>query len=673
MAGRTKVMEKILSSLNGDQKKAVTSDPGPVLVVAGPGTGKTHTISFRVAYMISQGQAMPGNMAVLTFTNKAAQEIEERIRGLLGSLANKVFFGTIHSLCLSIIKEHDPRARDAGLSIVSSYDQQRIMREVKKGYTPFSRTRPRSLLTEISLRKNGLRPSRALDISEFKSLYAAYQQVLTKAGLMDYDDLLLKCVSILRKESGVLEKVRNRYKFLFIDEYQDINNVQYRLIRFITGDNPCLFAVGDADQAIYSFRGANVQNFMDFEKDFPQTARTSLSLNYRNPSGILDPASSVISKNRKRLEYKINPVSESRGEITVCRAEDEKQEAKYIVEQIEQGLGGTSMYQHDAGNVDLAGSAGQCHFSDFAVLYRINSQGRAIEDEFIHRGIPYQRIGAGRLFEKIEVMIVLSYLRILFNPEDELSLIRVINVPSRGLGEVSLTFFKSQAREMQISIMEAMKFYTAKDNVSDLSHKQFRELKNFMEKLEWWRTRCSQLSARGMIHSVVNELGLENYFTNRDAGDNFSRLLALASDLGDVPARESLPGFLESIALINPSDEFDKRANKVGLMTLHTAKGLEFDTVFIAGVEEGLIPMKEQSEEDGDNIEEERRLFYVGLTRAKKRVVLTHTANRFIMGRRERNPVSRFVSEIPENHLEHVKLEPRKKRVKKQDDQLKLF
>ncbi len=584
---------RIFEGLNESQKNAVMAVNGPVLIVAGPGTGKTLTIVRRIAYLIQQG-AKPENILAVTFTNRAAREMEERAEALLGSHAKNIFIGTFHLLGLSIIKNTLPD----NFVIYNRDEQVSLLKPLLKG----SNTRAHEAVEKISKVKSLLEDAD----DEINKIYAAYQSALNEKAALDFDDLILKPIEILsnlpsnipspprgegdsifkanNKEAA--ERYRNIFKYIIVDEYQDINPAQYRLMRLLSEGNGNICAVGDSDQAIYTFRGADITNFLNFEKDLKAAKRITLTENYRSTGVILNASNGVIKNNQNRIEKELCP---TRGEgrlITLVSVPDEKAEGEFIVKEIEARIGGTSHYQmmHTKEMNDFSGES--YSFSDFAVLFRTNAQAKAIEDAFETSGIPYQVVGRTHSLNKDAVL------------------------------------------------------------------KKINELKD-------------RLTIDELLSTVLNESGLKEYY--KDGSVFLENIIASYKDKG---SEEAIKNIINEITLMSPADFYDPRADAVALMTLHMAKGLEFKMVFIAGVEEGLLPYT--IKKDGVDIEEERRLFYVGITRAKDELFLLHARNRFLYGQILAQSPSSFLKEIPEGLIEK-KVIPDKIKSQKREKQMGLF
>lgn len=608
------------NGLNESQKKAVMHAEGPALIVAGPGTGKTLTIVRRIAYLINQG-VNPENILAVTFTNRAAKEMKERTNALLGKDSGKIFIGTFHLLGLRIL-------RDALSSSFVIYNRDEQINLIKP-LTQDSVTKAQQAAEKISRIKNFIED--ADDV--IKGIYEEYQSALMKNSALDFDDLILKPIEMFSAEGGLcppsespLTKYRDRFRYIIVDEYQDINPAQYKLLTLLSHTKGNLCAIGDSDQAIYAFRGADVSNFLNFEKDFRDAKTITLTENYRSTAMILNASNVLIKNNQKRIDKEIKPVRQKGIPITVISVPDEKAEGEIILREVEERMGGTSHYQLIRGTLSpLWNPPEECsyNFSDFAVIFRTNAQARTIEEAFITSGIPYQMIGAKHISKRSEITDTLSYLKTIVNPKDNLSLGKVSTISPKGLNGAAL--------------------------------ERFMDLKD-------------RLPLDEFLEVVLEESGLRTYYKDRE--DNFMLLENIATAYRDMEPSEAIISFINELSLLTPADAYDPRADAVTLMTLHMAKGLEFKVVFIAGVEDGLIPYT--LNKDNVDIEEERRLFYVGMTRAIDELFLIYTRNRFLYGQKLVQPPSTFLREIPEEFIEHRFIRDRIKNLKK-DSQIGLF
>ncbi len=602
---------QILNDLNESQKEAVMTTEGPVLIVAGPGTGKTLTIVRRVAYLIHKGVS-PENIVAVTFTNRAAREMRERTEFLLERAARKVFIGTFHFLGLTILKNEYPN----NFIVYNREEQIILLKKLMKDYD-FGKIpgRAQVISERISRVKNYIE-----DVDDVvRDIYEKYQDTLTNSEALDFDDLILKPIEIL-SNTEMVKKYRDTFKYIMVDEYQDINRAQYILLTLLVGRNGNLCVIGDSDQAIYAFRGADVSNFLSFEKDFYDAEIITLKENYRSTGMILNASSILIKNNRMRIDKTLQQTKEKGTPITVISVPDERSEGETIVREIEERIGGTSHY-HMMKTQDTRDFSGYSFgFSDFAVIYRTNAQAKAMEESFSSSGIPYQIIGSNYHLKRAEILKVLAFLRALYNPSDQ-QFHRMIDLEQEGLNGVTRERFKG--------LLETV------------------PLDEFLTIL--WK-----------------ESNMKKYCSE----ESFMLLENLAPAYRDMNPAEAMGSFINEVSLLTPADAFDPRADAVPLMTFHMAKGLEFRVVFITGVEEGLVPYT--IKKDNVDIEEERRLFYVGMTRAIDELFLIHTRKRFLYGQRLAQKPSPFLTELTEEFTIEKYIPDRIKRIKK-DNQIGLF
>jgi len=614
--------EQIFNGLNESQKKAVMSTEGPVLIVAGPGTGKTLTIVRRIAHLIHQG-VNPENILAMTFTNRAAREMRERTEALLGNDAHRVFIGTFHMLGLNILRNEYSN----NCVIINREEQINFIRTLLKGSDLGVTSRKAENISErISRIKNCME-----DVDdEINGMYEKYQDTLTNREALDFDDLMLKPIEILGNPEKA-RKYRDAYRYIMVDEYQDINRAQYVLLIRLAESNGNLCVIGDSDQAIYAFRGADIENFINFKEDFNDAKIIALKENYRAKGTILNASDILIKNNQKRIDKSLQQTRDNGVPITVISVPDERSEGEIIVREIEERMGGTSHYhmmktvttyktplvERKKEDFDDEYS---CGFSDFAVIYRTNAQAKAIEESFISSGIPYQTIGRKYRQQREEIMNVLTFLNALHNPGDQ-RFYRTIDLKHEELDEVSLERFRSLSEALPLD-----EFLTALWKESNMGK------------------YCSE--------------------------ENFMFLQNLAPAYRDMHPAEPIRSFISEVSLLTPADAYDPRAHAVSLMTFHMAKGLEFKVVFIAGVEEGIVPYTVKK--DNVDIEEERRLFYVGMTRAMDELFLMHTRSRFLYGQKMTQVPSPFIMELPEALITKRYMPDRIKKTKK-DKQIGLF
>ncbi|NOZ24941.1 MAG: UvrD-helicase domain-containing protein [Nitrospirae bacterium] len=646
---RTALRLNLLQTLNESQRRAATALEGPVLVVAGPGTGKTLTIVHRIAYLISRGVRPEGILAV-TFTNRAAREMRERAEALLGS-PRGMFIGTFHSLGIRILAGE----LSGGFTVYDRQEQVRLIRALlkKSASRPCAKASVTVIAEKISRAKNLF----AEPDEKMRGLYEEYQSALRKDSALDFDDLILRPIELLGN-TDTLKRYREMFSHIIVDEYQDISPAQYRLLRLLAGRSGNICAVGDPDQAIYAFRGADVEHFLGFERDFEGAETVVLTRNYRSTETVLKASGALIRNNTRRIPGELRPSRERGRPVTVVSVPDERAEGEVIVGEIEKRIGGTS-HQRLFRTGEMDGHGGEpCGFSDFAVIFRTNAQVKAMEEAFAASGIPYQVVGRPQRLKRSAAADAISCLSAIADPADGEALRRVASMEQRGLSSEAISEASARAENEGLSLYEAMKAcahrWTGGDRKFLVMMERFLELKN-------------RLSIDALLDVVLEESGLRMVYGD---GGSFTPLENLASAYRGLPASEALAGFINDSKILSPADAYDPRVHAVTLMTMHTAKGLEFKVVFIAGVEDGLIPYT-LNKDDAD-IEEERRLFYVGMTRAKDELFLIHARRRFLYGRRLPRQPSPFLDEVPEGLIKRVTVPDRIRR-EKRDDQMGLF
>ncbi len=646
--GRSSVLsletERLLEGLNDQQRQAVETTEGPLLVLAGAGSGKTRVLTVRVAYLMKVKGVPPWNILAVTFTNKAAREMQERIGQLVGTVSDDMWIGTFHRLCVRILRRESPRIGYATtFSILDAPDQLAVVKQALRelNLDP-NRFDPRSVLAAISNAKNALlSPERFEGQADnflqkiVAQVYHVYQQRLAAYQVMDFDDLIFQTVRLFQEHPDVLETYQRRFQYIHIDEYQDTNRAQYLLVRMLADKHQNLCVVGDADQSIYRWRGADMGNILRFQEDYPEATVIKLEQNYRSTQRILDAANHVIVHNRQRHEKRLWTANGEGEPIHQFIAEDEHQEASFIVDEIRRHVREGRRY------------------SDFAVLYRTNAQSRVLEETLNKAHIPYRMVGGIRFYERMEIKDVIAYLRLVVNPDDEWSLERVINVPKRGIGATSLEKLKTFAKERQVSLFEALK--TPEE--AGLSGKAARAARQFAELILELARMSDYLSAAEMIEEVLSRSGYrdnllqQNTLEAEGRLENIEEFVNVAVEFENRSETASLLDFLTDLALLTDLDVEPEEAagDAVVLMTLHSAKGLEFPVVFLCGMEEGVFPHK-RALEDEEELEEERRLAYVGITRAEERLYLTAARRRMVYGKTMQHVPSRFLEEIP-SHL----------------------
>ena len=637
---------QILAPLNPVQREAVLQTEGPVLIVAGAGSGKTRILTHRIAYLLEQG-VPPGAILAITFTNKAAGEMKERVEGLVGGrVARAMWILTFHSTCARILRrEHEHLGLPSSFTIYDGADSERVVRMVlgEMGVDE-KRFPPRAVLAVIRRAKDEMRPPEAFRAiagnwyeQQVADVYERYQHRLQAAGALDFDDLIMRAVRLFQDHPEVLGHYQERFRFVLVDEYQDTNRSQYHLVNLLAARHRNVCVVGDADQGIYSWRGATIQNLLDFEHDYPDLKEFILDQNYRSTRTILEVANALIEHNIARKPKSLWTDAEGGDPVRRFKAEDEHEEAWFIAQQVEEGIEGAA---HS--------------YADIAVFYRTNAQSRVLEDVFMKAGIPYRVVGGVRFYERKEVKDVLAYLKVLVNPQDVVSARRIINTPKRGIGDQTVAALESFARDEGLTLLEAARRV---DEIAVLSPRAVGAVRGFVEVMNALASRQGSVAA--MIEAAYTESGYlaeleaERTVEAETRKENLEELKGVGAEFDARRQDEGLPEFLEQVALITDQDEYDEQAGAVTLMTLHTAKGLEFDTVFVAGMEDGVFP-HHRSMTDTAELEEERRLAYVGITRARRRLFLTHAWSRTLFGASSYNPPSRFLNEIPPELITEV-------------------
>lgn len=642
----------LMQGLNEPQQRAVACLQGPLLIVAGAGSGKTRVLTFRIANLLEHG-VPPYRILAITFTNKAAREMRERVDALIGDAAQDVWLSTFHSFCARFLRmelEHYGRYAK-NFVIYDATDSKGLIREcLKELNIDEKHTAPGAVQAHISDAKN-----RLLDVAAFTAqatdffaeqvakIYALYQSKLQENNALDFDDLLMLTVELLTKNEELRTKYQKKFQYILVDEYQDTNGAQYAITKLLAAEHRNICVVGDADQSIYGWRGADMRNIMNFEKDYPEATVILLEQNYRSTKNILAAANAVIENNLTRKKKELWTDNPTGDRITIYEGATEKNEASYIVREVER--------LHTMFHVK---------YGDIAVLYRTNAQSRNIEEAFYATGVPYAMVGSVRFYDRREIKDIIAYLRVIYNPRDTLSLLRIINVPRRGLGPTSIARMMETAEEYRISLFEVITDAQLLSMIPKLSAKVKLALEDFAAMVF---TFMGQLGTRP-IHEIVEDvietsgyaaaLEEEKKEDNRDRLENLREFISVAKNFDDGAAEgeNGLADFLAQIALISDVDQTEQSDGTVTLMTFHAAKGLEFPAVFMAGMEEGLFPHSRTLLDDTE-IEEERRTCYVGITRAERRLYLTYARQRTIYGRTEMSRPSRFLAEIPEELVEH--------------------
>ena len=638
-------MQEILKQLNDKQYEAVVNTEGPCLVIAGAGSGKTKVLTHKIAYLIDEKGVLPWNILAITFTNKAANEMKERIEGLVGDVAKDIWMGTFHSVCVRILRRFIDRIGfDSSFIIFDTSDQRTLIKACIKNIGLYDKMfTDRSVQSEISNAKNEmlepdqytLRANGDFRKEKIALVYEMYQKRLKENNAIDFDDIINYTIKILMDNPDVLEYYSDKFKYVLVDEYQDTNKSQFTLVTLLASKNGNITVVGDNDQGIYSFRGADISNILNFERDFPGTKIIKLEQNYRCTGNILKAANSVIKNNEVKYKKQLWTENDVGNLPKVYSAKNEYDEGTYIATQIEH-LRREEKY----------------NYSDFAILYRMNTQSRAIEEILRREGIPYKIIGGLKFYERKEIKDVISYLRLIQNPSDNISLKRVINEPKRGIGKTSLDNIEKLAEDTGISMYEIIK------NADQYGlNRVFLNSREFVNVIEELRNKKDDIKISELIKETLNKSGYtkaleeENTIEAENRIENLDEFLTVAIEFEDESAENKLSDFLEGITLSSDIDNMEETDDSVTLMTLHSAKGLEFPVVFLVGMEEGIFPGYKSISEPKE-LEEERRLCYVGITRAKKNLFLTCSKQRTIFGSTSCNPISRFLKEIPEELLD---------------------
>lgn len=639
--------------LNPQQAEAVINTEGPMLIMAGAGSGKTKVLTCRVANLLQKG-VRPYRILAITFTNKAAAEMRERVNNMSGPAAKDVWLFTFHAFCARFLRMEIDKLPGYGgnFAIYDTADSQNLIKQILKEMNlDDKRFQPSGILSRISNAKNALQDAAAFarqagDFYEQKvaDIYSRYEQKLQLNNALDFDDLLMLSIKLLQENKEVREKYQDRFDYLLVDEYQDTNHAQYLLTKFLAAKHRNICVVGDADQSIYGWRGADIQNILDFEKDYPDAKVIKLEQNYRSTQIILDAANAVIENNTGRKPKNLWTENKSGADIIYFQAVDERDEARFVIEQL-QNLQRTE-------NKKLG---------DMAILYRTNTQSRIFEEMLIKSGISYNMVGGLKFYERKEIKDIIAYLRVIFNPADSLSLLRIINVPKRGIGDASLAKIQAYAAASNVSLFEAVSNAAAIDGLSSRFVSKLDDLSGIIFEL---MNLASEAPVEDLIDRVLRDTGyleeLENERTPQAQSriDNLHELISVAQEFAASEEENNLENFLAHVALVSDIDDTELGEDAITLMTLHSSKGLEFPVVFLVGMEEGLFPHA-RTLMDETEIEEERRLCYVGITRAKEKLFLSSTKMRTIYGNTVTYPPSRFLQEIPAHLVKTIKRQER--------------
>ena len=645
-----------LELLNREQQEAVLHVDGPLLILAGAGSGKTRVLTYRIAHLIDECGVNPWNILAITFTNKAAGEMRERVDKIVGYGSESIWVSTFHSTCVRILRRYiDRLGYDTNFTIYDTEDQKTVMKSVCQKLQLDSKLyKERMLLNVISHAKDEyISPNEFLleakgDFRQEKiaQAYVEYQKELKKNNALDFDDLLVKTVELFQSCPDVLEYYQNRFRYIMVDEYQDTNTVQFKFISTLARQYRNLCVVGDDDQSIYKFRGANIRNILDFEKVFPDAKVVKLEQNYRSTQNILNAANGVIANNRGRKEKALWTENEQGEPILFQQFQNGYEEAEYV-----------------SGEISKKVRKGEAEYQDFAVLYRTNAQSRLFEEKFLYANIPYKIVGGVNFYSRKEIKDILAYLKTIDNGKDDLAVRRIINVPKRGIGNVTLAKVQAYADSRDISFFEALE---EAGEIPGLG-KAALKIQPFVHLIHEMRLSLADMSMQDLIQAILDKTGYAEDLKNEDTDESEARLENIDEFINKAVTYEegaeepNLSGFLEEVALVADIDSVEDGDNRVLLMTLHSAKGLEFPYVFLAGMEDGLFPsyMSIAADDPTEEIEEERRLCYVGITRAMKELTITCARCRMVRGETQYNNVSRFVREIPSELLARKSVMPR--------------
>ncbi len=638
-------MSSVIDMLNDKQKEAALHTEGPLLILAGAGSGKTRVITNRIAYLIDECGVNPWNILAITFTNKAAGEMRQRVDDMVGYGSDSIWVATFHSTCVRILRRYiDKIGYDTNFAIYDTDDTKTVMKGIcKRLQIDTKQMHERAFLSAISRAKDEMMTAADLMLdamgdfgaTQVAKVYAEYERELKKCNALDFDDLLLKTVELFKAWPDILDSYQERFKYIMVDEYQDTNTVQFEFIRLLASKYRNICVVGDDDQSIYKFRGANIRNILDFEKVYPDAKVVKLEQNYRSTQNILDAANAVISNNAGRKDKSLWTDKGEGGNVHFRQCESSYEEAEYVVD--------TILKNKREGRYD---------YSDCAVLYRTNAQARVLEEKFILSGIPYDVVGGVNFYARREIKDILAYLKTIDNARDDLAVKRIINVPRRGIGATTINKVQEYANANDITFYEAL---TKAEEISSIGRSAVK-LKPFVTMIQVFRSKLSHLTLEELVKDILETTEYIENMESDSTEDAQARVENIEEFINKVVAYEdeqdedeaSLSGFLEEVALVADIDSADTDSNKVLLMTLHSAKGLEFPFVFITGMEEGLFPSYMNiTSDDPSELEEERRLCYVGITRAMNELTLTCARQRMIRGETQFNAPSRFIREIP--------------------------
>lgn len=651
------ISEKLLKGLNKEQQEAVKKTDGPLLIMAGAGSGKTRVLTHRIAYLMSEKEIAPWNILAITFTNKAAREMKDRIGKIVGPVTENIWVSTFHSMCVRILRRDIDRIGiNRNFSILDGGDQQSVIKQIMKDKNiDTKKFDPRSILGTISSCKNELKMAedfeKTVSSNDFynqtvSDVYKEYQKRLLKNQSLDFDDLIMTTIRLFQRIPEVLESYQRKFQYIHVDEYQDTNHAQYMLVKMLAARFENLCVVGDSDQSIYRWRGADIANILSFEKDYPNAELILLEQNYRSTQRILLAANKVIDNNFNRKPKQLWTENQEGNMITYYHGDNEQDEARYV-----------------AGKIKELVENGDRKNSEIAILYRTNAQSRVIEEVMMKSNITYKIVGGTKFYDRKEIKDILAYLRLIANPDDDISLRRIINVPKRGIGATTVDKIAGYGIEQDLSIYQALEEI---EHIG-LSARFVGKIKEFYELIKNWTIMQEYLSATELVEEVIEKTGYremlkaEKTLEAQSRLENIEEFLSVTKNFEENSEDKSLIAFLTDLALIADIDKMDdeevEEEDSVILMTLHSAKGLEFPVVFLIGLEEGVFPHS-RSLMDDEEMEEERRLAYVGITRAEQELFISNAQLRTLYGRTNMNAPSRFIKEIPEDLMETVEKEP---------------
>ena len=642
----------IYDTLNKEQKEAVLTVDGPLLLLAGAGSGKTRVLTHRIAYMIDEMGVNPWNILAITFTNKAAEEMRERVDDIVGFGAEQIWVSTFHSTCVRILRRHIERlGYDTNFTIYDTDDQKAVMKEICKRFQIDTKMlKERAIMSAISSAKDELISPLEYEINAFgdsikkkiAAVYKEYQVVLKRNNALDFDDLIVKTVELFKSCPDILYQYQERFKYIMVDEYQDTNTAQFELIRLLADRHHNLCVVGDDDQSIYKFRGANIRNILDYEKVYPEAKVIKLEQNYRSTGNILNAANQVIKNNKGRKEKSLWSEKEAGSRIHFRQFDNGYEEAEYIASDIASKV-----------------RRGECTYGECAILYRTNAQSRMLEERFVVTGLPYNVVGGVNFYARQEIKDILAYLRTIDNGKDDVSTKRILNIPKRGIGNATVEKVQEYADMRNISFYDALR---ERDQIMSLG-RTAAKLEPFVTMMQAFRAKAEYYGIVDLIQDVLEIVDYREYLNSlneeeekiQDRLQNLDEFISKATMYEQTHDEISLSEFLSEIALVSDVDSMEDKNDRIRLMTIHSAKGLEFEHVYMAGMEDGLFPgyMTIVSDDPSD-MEEERRLAYVGITRAKNDLTMTYARSRMVRGETQYNPVSRFVREIPTELMDNT-------------------